>query len=187
MITLLSTAAPEPDPQNETEVSQHAAFLLLWQILGVVVPAVVLFSVLKEMFGVLSARYNRAPSRRGRQPQVTSQVVEKQKQPEKNGRKTKTTNEDGRVRLWVLVNSESESDNVSAIGSDEEDEAPPRRLATLRSKISAMSKITLSTSHGGGAESRTRTDKEALKEPDEVVGFSARSVEGTESPSKASE
>ena len=132
----------------------------------------VLFSVLKEVFGVLLARYNRArASQRGgattsssekvleaRPPQVVEEQT-KDRQRHANGSKgkrleRKATNEDGKKKLWGLLNSESESDDVSSIRSSEERaeavDVPKRKTPSIKPLPISIGRGRISTPKKGG-------------------------------------
>ena len=89
MLALSSSVVTQPDghTSNEVERDQHAAFLLVWQILGIVVPVVVLFNLSKRAFRLLRARWNKKKS-----------VSEENVAP-KHPKHPKKTN---RVGHWIL-------------------------------------------------------------------------------------
>lgn len=118
MIALLSSSAPpEADTSNKIEREQHAAFLLFWQILGMVVPVVVLSFVLRVTARILRERWTK-------------------KSKEANERTKRTRSSDGAQGQWVWVAVEESAESED---SSEDDEDAQRTLLTTlpKKKMSA--------------------------------------------------
>ena len=107
MIALLSASTPPPtdDLSIERERAEHSAFLLVWQIIGTMIPAYVLFLVLRRAFKALRQRWKTTEARK------RGEVVEEKKR---------------KKRGWVLVDSQSEESGDVSSSETEEVARQPR-------------------------------------------------------------
>ena len=127
MLALTSSAAPEQaHTSNDVERAQHAAFLLVWEIFGLVIPVVVLFNLARGLFRLLRARYKRRNEPVARQK---NEPTRRKMQRVESRRKTK---KDGQVGLWILVDSDSESEqDVSDSEEEPSDEKQREEIIVL--------------------------------------------------------